>query len=44
LDPVDVDPDSRVRGPVADPMPIPHFDHRRIDHQGVEVDDRVDLL
>ena len=39
LDPVQVDPDGQVRGPVADLVPVPD-----LDHQGVQVEDRVDLL
>jgi hypothetical protein len=39
LDPVQVDSHGQVRGPVADLVPVPDFDH-----QGVQVEDRVELL
>ena len=39
LDPVQVDPDGDVRGLVADLVPVPD-----LDHQGVQVEDRVELL
>jgi hypothetical protein len=39
LDPVEIDPDGDVGGAVADLVPVPDLDHQR-----VQVEDRVDLL
>jgi hypothetical protein len=30
LDAVEVDSDGEVRGPVADLVPVPHFDHQGV--------------